>query len=260
MSHFKTDCFRKSCSATLVCAVMWLAHPAHAQPAHTKAGAVTSAQGEDLDLSIVHYTRVLTREGVLRESRYEETMLRRPGHVWTARIVPAVASTPNALHGHDETGARKADGPEAHAHKHFNHVLLPRHVTSTGDQVRLEFVDSHTREVISIAPSEYENVSFDGSWANAFFLADPKIVATLPLINKTSPVFGARWHELTRDGVYQRVLWDEKRRVPLLVEKGDTKGSFLQRMEVKVQPALAKVLPWTSIKGYAQKEYADFLD
>lgn len=260
MAHFKTDRVRKSCGAILTCTVLLLAESVHPEPTHVQDVAVTSTQGSDLDLAINYYTRVLTPEGVLRESRYEEMMLRRPGHVWTARVVPAAASSTNALLGHNETSAGKAEGPLEHAHKHFNHVLLPRHVTRTGNQVRLEFVDVHEREVIAIAPSEYENVNFDGSWANAFFLADPKIVATLPLIDKTSPVAGARWHELTKDGVYQRVLWDEKRMLPLLLEKGDGKGGYLQRMEVTVQPTLARVLPWTSIKGYAHKEYADFLD
>lgn len=260
MAHFKTDRARKRYSAVLTCAVLWLAHPAYAQPAHTQTGPVAFAQGDDLDLSITYYTRVLTPEGVLRESRYEEIMMRRPGHVWTARVVPARTYNSTALPTKDKTGAGKAEILREHAHKHFNHVLLPRHVTKTGSQMRLEFVDIHERELIAIAPSEYENVSFDGSWANAFFLADPKIVATLPLINKSSPVAGARWHELTMAGAFQRVLWDETRMVPLLFEKGDINGTFLQRMEVKVQPELAKDLPWQNIKGYAQKEYADFLD
>jgi hypothetical protein len=123
----------------------------------------------------------------------------------------------------------------------------------------LEFVDFHKREVIAIAPSEYENVNFDGSWVNTFFLVDPKVVAALPVSKKTSPS-GARWHELIRDGMYQRVLWDEKRLIPLLVEKGDIEGNLLERMEIRVQPGLAALPRWTSLKGYAQKEYADFLD
>jgi hypothetical protein len=259
MSHFKTDRLRKGCSAILACTAILLA-PAHSAPVHRQDAAVTTTQGVDLDLSINYYTRALTPEGVVRESRYQETMLRRPGHVWIARVLPAAASSENAAHGRDAAGAGEAGSPVEPAHRHFNHVLLPRHVTRTRGQLRLEFVDVPGREVIAIAPSDYDNVGFDGSWANAFFLADPTIVASLPLMNKTSPVAGAHWHEAIRDGVFHRVLWDEKRMVPLLLEKGDTKGSFLQRMEVKVRPGLARVLPWTTIKGYAQREYADFLD
>jgi hypothetical protein len=259
MSGFKMGCSRNRFCAAIACVVMSIAHAGHAQPSQTNVVAVAAVHGPDLDLSITHYTRIQTPEGVLRESRYEEKMVRRPGHVWTERVVPETASTQQAIHRHDKSGPAASAGLAEHAHRHFNHVLLPRHVSSTGDQLRLEFVDFHEREVITIAPSEYENVNFDGSWANTFFLVDPKIVAALPVSKKTAPS-GARWHELTRDGIYQRVLWDEKRLIPLVVEKGDIQGSILERMEVRVQPGLADVPRWASLKGYAQKEYADFLD
>ena len=259
MSHCKTGYSHNGFRAVIACVVMLITHPSHAQPSQHKAASVAAVQGPDLDLSITHYTRVQTPEGVLRESRYEEKMVRRPGHVWTERVVPQIASTHEASHGHDKAGPAASAGLAEHAHRHFNHVLLPRHVSSTGDQLRLEFVDFHEREVISIAPSEYENVNFDGSWANTFFLVDPKIVGALPVIKKIAPA-GARWHELTRNGMYQRVLWDKKRMIPLLVEKGDIKGSVLERMEIRVLPNTADVPRWTNLKGYAQKEYTDFLD
>lgn len=259
MSHCKTGVYPRGFRAIIACVSMVTAYAGHAQPPQTNAAAMSAVQAPDLDLSIIHYTRVQTPEGVLRESRYEERMIRRPGHVWTERVVPKPASAPQAIHSHDKAGPAASAGVTEHAHRHFNHVLLPRHVSNKGDQLRLEFVDFHAREVIAIAPSEYNNVNFDGSWINTFFLVDPKVVAALPVSKKTSPS-GARWHELIRDGMYQRVLWDEKRLIPLLVEKGDIQGNILERMEIQVQPGLAALPRWTSLKGYAQKEYADFLD
>jgi hypothetical protein len=146
---------------------MATAYAGYAQPLQTHAAAITAVQAPDLDLSIIHYTRVQTPEGVLRESRYEERMIRRPGHVWTERVVPKPASARQAIHPHDKAGPAPSAGVPEHAHRHFNHVLLPRHVSNKGDQLRLEFVDFHKREVIAIAPSEYENVNFDGSWVNS---------------------------------------------------------------------------------------------
>lgn len=236
-----------------------MAHAGHAQPSQANVTAPAAVQGPDLDLSIIHYSRVQTPEGVLRESRYEEKMVRRPGHVWTERVLLETASARSASHRHDKAEPATATTPSEHAHRHFNHVLLPRHVFSTDGHVRLEFVDFHEREVISIAPSEYDNVNFDGSWANAFFLVDPKLVERLPVSKKPSAA-GTRWHELARDGMVQRVLWDEKRMIALLVETSDVNGNFLERMEVRVQPGLVKVERWANLKGYAQKEYADFLD
>ena len=209
------------------------------------------AQGPDLDLAIHYYSRVVTPEGVLRESRYQERMMRRADHVWTARVLP---DTP-AAHGADAAPAR-----HEHERKHFNHVMLPRHVLRSNGQVRLEYVDLREREVVSIPSSEYENVNFDGSWANAFFLLDPKLVAALPLVHRASPVAGAHWHEASKGGGYQRVLWDDKRMIPLLIEKGDAAGRTLERIEIVPEPTLAKALPWAGARAYAQKEYADFLD
>lgn len=217
--------------------------------------AATKAEAPDLDLSIRYTTRVLTAEGVTRESRYEESMMRRPGHVWLARVLPK-----NAGHDDDHAGMKKAVAKESHVHKHFNHVVLPRHVANEGGKLKLEFVDVHEREVVVITPAEYENVNFDGSWANAFYLVDPKAVAELPLSNRRSDVPGARWREREKNGVFQRVLWDEARMVPLVMETGDRNETFFQRIEVKVLPNLSVSLPWQNLKGFAQKEYTDFLD
>lgn len=258
MPHLETAFSRSRFAAVIACVLMSIAQTGHAQPVQAKAAAAP-VQGPDLDLLIIHTTRVRTPEGVLRESRYEEKMIRIQGHVWTERVLPESGSTREAVDRHRKAGDTTSAELAEHTHRHFNHVLLPRHVFWMGDQLRVEFIDFHAREVIAIGPSEYENVSFDGSWANTFFLVDPKIVSALPVSMKTS-LAGARRHELTKNGVYQRVLWDEKRMIPLLVETGDTKGSFLDRMEVKVQPALVEVSRWTNLKGYAQKEYADFLD
>jgi hypothetical protein len=224
--------------------------------------AADAPQPADLDLSIRYYSRVLTPEGVLRESRYEEKMLRRQNHVWTVRLLPK-----QVTHAEDHADKPRATTIKAtsnqaatHEHKHFNYVVLPRHVVRDGDKVKLEFVDFHDRAVVSIAPSEYENVNFDGSWNNAFFIVDPKQVVTLPLSNKTSSVAGARWREREKDGVFQRVLWDEKRMIPLVIETGNRQETFFQRIEAEPQSKLVAALPWLDLKGYAQKEYADFLD
>ncbi|MBI3479669.1 MAG: hypothetical protein HY016_04825 [Nitrosomonadales bacterium] len=197
-------------------------------------------------MSIKYYSRVLTKEGVIRESRYTEKMLRRPGHVWVTRVLPKLSANDEAQ--------------EEHEHKHFNYVLLPRHVIRDGSDMRVEFVDFHDKAVVNIAPSEYENINFDGSWANTFFLIDPQNVTALPPLSQASPAPDARWYGDEKNGIFQRVLWDEKKMIPLIAETGDRAGTFFRRMEVKPQAALAKHMPWEKLQGYAQKEYADFLD
>jgi hypothetical protein len=236
MEDHAMSTFFNTCRAALVCAALLPAGALHA---------AAPAQGPDLDLSIQHYSRVMTAEGLLRETRYEETMLRRPGHVWLARVLPA---------------PRAAQPGQGQAHKHPNYEVLPRHVMLERDRVRLEAVNAAEREVISIPPGEYDNANFDGSWVNAFFLMDPQRVAALPLSTRPSTVAGARWREQEKKGVFQRVLWDEARMVPLVVETGDRAGTFFEQVTVKPLPTLAKSVPWAQLKGYAQREYSDFLD
>ncbi|WP_426103795.1 hypothetical protein [Massilia sp. TSP1-1-2] len=195
-----------------------------------------------LDLSIAYYSRVTTPEGVTREARYQDSMLRRPGHVWVTRVLPA------------------GPAPARPAHAEFNPVLLARHVMLQQGKVSVEFVDRRGRERVAVPPAEYANVGFDGSWENAASLLDPRRVMSLPLSARPSPVAGAQWRERERDGMFERVLWDAARELALVIESGDKAATVFKRVQVTVQPGLAPVLPWTTLAGYAHKEYADFLD
>jgi len=213
------------------------------------AGQVQAAtQAPPLDLRILYYSKVVTPEGVTREVRYEETMLRRPGHVWVARVLPP------------QSAAAQAEEREHRVHKHFNPVLLPRHVQLSGDKTRLEYINARSKEVISVPPGEYGNVDFDGSWVNAYHMSDPKLVQAMPLSPRKSTVSGARWREQVRSGGYRRVLWDEQRQIPLLIESGDQAATTFHRVEVQVQSGIATTLPWQQLQGYAQRDYGDFLD
>jgi len=219
----------------------------------------TASAAADLDARVAYYSRVVTAEGVTRESRFEETMLRRANHVWTARVLNASAPAHDD-HAHDKPRISKAVVRETSVHKHFNPVVLPRHLALEGKQLRLEYVDTHAKEVIAVPQGEFDNVSFDGSWERAYYLLDSKRLQAMPLSARKSSVAGARWRERERDGVYERVLWDERREIPLVIESGDKAGTFFNRLALTVQPQLSSDLPWQKLKGYARREYADFLD
>jgi len=208
------------------------------------AGQAIAAAPPPLDLKLAYYSRVLTPEGVTREARYEERMLRRPDHVWVARTLPE--------------GVQPAR--EAGSHAEFNPVLLARHVVREGGKLRLEYVDRKARELVAIPPAEYANVSFDGSWDKAWFVLDPRRVLTLPVSSRPSAVAGAVWREQEKAGNFERVLWDPQRQVPLVIESGDRAGTVLHRVEISVLPQLEQRLPWLALAGYTHKEYADFLD
>ncbi|CAN5730124.1 hypothetical protein BH11PSE12_BH11PSE12_25550 [soil metagenome] len=212
----------------------------------------------DLDLNIQYYSKVLTPEGVTREARYEEKMLRRPGHVWVARVLPKSALEQAAKEAHGQTAPGVAT--KQAEHKHFNYVVIPRHVVQDNAALRVEYIDAHDKNIVAIPVSEYENVSFDGSWENTFYLLDPKLVKAMPLAKQVSNIPGTVWREREKNGVFQRVLWDEQKQIPLIIESGDKAATFYRRVEVKPLASLSRDLPWQNLKGYAQKEYSDYLD
>lgn len=212
------------------------------------------AAAPDLDLNISYYSRVLTPEGVTRESRYEETMLRRPGHVWTERVLPKMAEA------HAEHGKQQVALKEEHQHKEFNYIVLARHVMLARDKLDVAFIDAHQKQVIAIPASEYDNVNFDGSWDSTFFLLNPKQVLAMPLSKQASNVAGARWRAVEKNGVFQRILWDEQKQIPLIIESGDKANNFYRKVEITVQASTGRALPWANLKGYGQREYSDFLD
>lgn len=220
-----------------------------------------SLAGPSLDLVIEYYTKVRTPEGVTREARYKERMVRRPGHVWVERILAKPALAPRgSVNGHGHVTGRDAATAGTAGHAELNHAVTPHHVWLEHSRVRIEYVDKHSRAVIAIPESEYANVNFDGSWINSFFLIDPQLVATMPRSARKAAVSGARWYEREKNGTFERVLWDPKRKIPLMMEKGDRAATFYQRIEVNILPTLGTSLPWVNVNGYSQKEFSDFLD
>lgn len=244
--NFSNKQFVKLLSGAIFCAAMLGIHPASCA-AQEISGTSSTLAGPELDLTIKYFNRELTPDGVLRESSYEEKILRRSGHVWSYRVLPGTTTASNITR-------------QKHEHKEFNPIVLPRLVKFDGNKVSVEFIDVREREVINIAPSEYDNVNFDGSWPNTYYLIAPKVVAALPLSQRPSSVATARWHEMVKNGLFQRVLWDDKLLIPLVIETGDLKNTFLQRINVTPNAKLVKDLPWSHQQGYAQKEYSDFLD
>ena len=217
--------------------------------------AATISPASDLDLTIRYYSKVLTPEGVTREARYEEKMVRRTGHVWVARVLPKTANEQ-----HEDIKKQVSLTIKEPEHAHFNHVVLPRHIMLENNKLRVEYIDAHAKNVVAIPASEYANVNFDGSWENSFYLLDPKLIQAMPLSSKTSNEPGAQWHEREKNGVFQRVLWDAQKQIPLIIESGDKAATFYQRVDVTPQTRVSLALPWKKMSGYAQKEYADFLD
>lgn len=224
----------------------------------------------DLDAVLQHESRTVTADGVTRTTLYRERMVRRDGHVWVERVLPAAAGGGHDDdHGHDhdpDAGRRAGVQPAAaHAgHQHFNFQAAARHVTWDGKAARIEYVDAANRTVVGVPPAEYETTGFDGSWDNAYYVTPPSQLKRLA-IAKRGDAPGTVWYEQAVDtpgarGV-NRILWSERLQAPLSVEYRSADGRVVRKLTLTPAPAARQgTLPWQTLAGYSRKEYADYLD
>ncbi|WP_423369582.1 hypothetical protein [Burkholderia sp. LMG 32019] len=223
----------------------------------------------DLDAVLLHESRTVTADGVTRTTLYRERMVRRDGHVWVERVLPAAAAGGGHGddHDHDHDAGRRAgvQPAAAHAgHKHFNFQAAARHVTYDGKTARIEYVDAANRTVVSVPPAEYETTGFDGSWDNAYYVTPPSQLKRLA-VAKRGDAPGTRLYEQAVDtpgarGV-NRILWSETLQAPLSVEYRSADGRVVRKLTLTQAPAARREpLPWTTLASYTRKEYADYLD
>ncbi|MCA7936052.1 hypothetical protein [Burkholderia cepacia] len=234
--------------------------------------ALPACAAADLDAVLLHESRTVTADGVTRTTLYRERMVRRDGHVWVERVLPAAAAGGGGQgddhdHDHDAGPGRRAgvQPAAAHAgHRHFNFQAAARHVTYDGKTARIEYVDAANRTVVSVPPAEYETTGFDGSWDNAYYVTPPSQLKRLA-VAKRGDAPGTLWYEQAVDtpgarGV-NRILWSETLQAPLSVEYRSADGRVVRKLTLTPAPAARREAPpWTTLARYARKEYADYLD
>ncbi len=218
------------------------------------AGAFASAAvagPPDLDATITYETRQVLASGVVRNERWQETLLRRGDSVWAERVLPASA---RAAHSH-ESAAQHA------GHKHFDFDSAARLVQRDRQGATvLRYVDTKNRVVVTVPAAEYGAVGFDGVWGAAAQVVPPEVVARMPSGRGTAQP-GARWLADHADGWTHRVLWSDARSVALRIESSRDDGSFSRRVTVAVAPSTRDgESPWSDLGSYTQKEYDDFMD
>ena len=207
----------------------------------------TPALADDLAVRVEHEITTLSADGVTRVTRFGERLVRRDTQSWVARILPAGAHA-EADHKHAGKG-----------HKHMDLASAARWVEQGADgKLRVRVVDTHEKVIVEITPVDYGNIGFDGKWSTASQLLDPEQIKRMKAITRSAPA-GARWYEGgTRDAKVQ-VLWDEKENYPRRIDSANAAGTSRSSMVV-TREKMPSVMPWTQLKGYAQKEYSDLLD
>lgn len=206
----------------------------------------------DVSLQVTHYSVSMGIDGIKRSTEFSERVLRRGETMWVERVMPA--------HAHPETTAQdpKAVKVVAKEHAHPDLTTATRWIERGADgKTRLRLVAAHDQVVVSIAPTEYGTVGFDGSWLAAYHLMDPALLKKLKASNTTAQ---GQWFESTTPGAPQvRVLWDAKLEVPLQVVTRSADGASSRTTTVRVLQGAEKA-PWQATTTFATKDYSDFLD
>ena len=223
--------------------------PVQAQTAVPAAPQVPAkpASAPELALKIEHDITTLSADGITRNVRYAERLVRQGDQVWLARVLP-----PNA---HEE--AEHAAG--AKSHKHMDVAAAARWVQRAPDgTLRVRLVNAHDKLAVDVPQADWANAGFDGQWASALHLLDPARVARMTPLARPAPT-GSKWVESRNGQMTVRVLWDDKGQYPRRVESSHARGTS-RSVTVATPEALPKPLPWDRLQGYAQKEYSDLLD
>lgn len=212
------------------------------------AGLSSAVAAQDLALLIEHESVSLGADGVTRIQRFSERLVRRDTNSWLARVLPP---------GAHEEADHQAGGQ---GHKHMDVAAASRWVQRGEDgRLRVRIVDAHERKVVDVGAPDYANIGFDGRWSTASQLLDPAQVGRMKRIDRAAPA-GARWYEGgSPGGAKVQLLWDERGQFPRRIESSNASGSSRSTMATTREPMPA-TLPWTTLGGYAVKEYSDLLD
>jgi hypothetical protein len=204
---------------------------------------VLPAAAQDADLTVRHIAVVAGADGVKRTSEFAERMVRRKDAIWIERIVPAGWHTAQS---HAKAGA---------GHRHLDVALAARWIDRLPDgKTRVRLASSEEKVLVDVAPTEFANIGFDGSWTGAYHLIDPAALKRMRVV-KTE---GERvTYASTTAGNALTIVWNERLQLPVQVDS--VSGASSRRTLVEVAPTPAAT-PFATAAGYARKDYSDYLD
>jgi hypothetical protein len=81
-------------------------------------------------------------------------------------------------------------------------------------------------------------------------------------LDRSSNAPGAHWYGRQNATHYVRVLWDEERRIALVVESGSLDGTVRDELRVELESSLSSAppAPWSAATGFKHVDFADFGD
>jgi len=204
--------------------------------------AALPAQAQDADLLVRHTIVSAGGDGIKRTTEFSERVVRRQDQVWIERIVP-----PGWHVDHEHATGDKA-------HKHLDVAVAARWLQrDKAGKPALRLASAQDKVLVDVAPPDYANVGFDGSWTAAYHLIDP---ASLKKLRPSGTAGDLTTYTSKDKDRSLKVVWNDRLQYPVLVESSN--GPSSRRTVVQAQPAGAS--PWDATRGYQRKDYSDYLD
>lgn len=194
----------------------------------------------------------LSSDGVQKQTHFQEFFVRDTNVVWSERIIPTRAQP----HEHEHT----AETEEKHEHKHnLNFATSGKWlVRDASDKILFRLVRKEDKSIIVPRETEYGTLGFDGVWETAFYLANRASLKTMTRL-KQPAAQGATWYEHKNATHFTRILWDEQKEFPRVIESGSLDGLSSSKISMTLTAA-PKQLPWQELGDFHTIAYEDLLD
>ena len=205
-----------------------------------------TAKAAPLSAIITFESMALTADGVKKQTYFQERFIRDNNVVWSERIVPSAVS-----HMHQ-------DSADEHEHN-LNFAAAGKWISRKADnQINLAFVREQEKKIIQPRVSEYGTLGFDGEWETAFYLVNRAALKKMtPTKKGTSD--DSQWYEKKDAKQVTRILWDEKKEIPLSIETARLDGTMSNKITLTLT-ATPRTLPWNNLSAYQTIAYEDLLD
>jgi hypothetical protein len=193
----------------------------------------------------------ITAEGVKKQTQFQERFIRDNNTVWSERIIPTSVA-------HTDINAAHHENEQEHEHN-LNFATAGKLLVRNPDnQIKFSFVREEDKKIIEPRTSEYGTLGFDGQWETAYYLVDRAALKKMTELKRAAPD-GAKWYQKQDAHQFTRILWDEKKEIPLAIESGKLDGTSNNKITLAITPFPAK-MPWNTLNGYQTIAYEDLLD
>ncbi|MEQ9508208.1 MAG: hypothetical protein RLN92_04125 [Alloalcanivorax xenomutans] len=197
-------------------------------------------------LRVEYHQWQVGKDGVRQELSYAEKLYRQENTLWVEREVPEAAQRDHDDHHHGGLG-----------HKHADVVGAPLWIQrDDSGNVDVKLVDRYEQRLIDIAPPYYGNVGYDGHWVETWALVDP---ASLSSLEPSSVADGVETYQMQRGSQHITLVWNPERRYAVSIRSRDEHGLSGRTIEAR-EIADPEPAPWTTLKGYKNRDYSDLLD